>query len=52
MQKMSKSVSMEAKPIMFKLPEGDFLYNLRILFVFYRMGSSLDQGRMDVCTQS
>jgi hypothetical protein len=49
---MSYSVSIDAKPIMLKLPEDDFIYNLRILFVFYRMGSNLDQGRMDVCTHS
>ena len=34
MQKTSYSVSMDVKPVMFKLPEDDFRYNLRILFVF------------------
>jgi hypothetical protein len=39
-------VSTDAKLTTFDIPEDDFIHNLRILFVFYKTGSNLNQGRI------
>lgn len=39
-------VSTDAKLNTFDIPEDDFIHDFRILFMFYKMESNLNQGRI------
>ena len=42
---------MDVKLFLSNISKDNFIHNLKILFIFYRMGSYLDQGTIDACTQ-